>query len=220
MLKSVRGESPMEEINSPNELPPTPFLFKTKINCGDGSESPGPLEISKSNSLKVHMDSLGWLDDDPETTQSNIGLNQNEFEHDKENLVQQKKHESIAASKKSDLTKPIKKFRLSESFLLPQSGSPPHIPPKEIGIKDNLPIPFCGTGELDIKTPMPETPLAKYYLSRKKKSRISELISTLSVADKSNGEMDLKLDQIGGATRDNNYSNLLNEPPELLDFEV
>ena len=32
------------------------------------------------------------------------------LENDKENLAQQKKHESIAASKKSDLTKPIKKF--------------------------------------------------------------------------------------------------------------
>ena len=220
MLKSVRGESPMEEINSPNELPPTPFLFKTKIECGDGSESPGPLEISKSNCLKAHLDSLGWLDEESETTHSNIGAIQNELEHDKENLAQERKDENIATSQKSDLTKPIKKFRLSESFFLPHSSSPPHIPPKEIGKKDNIPMPFCGTEELDIKTPMPETPLAKYYLSRKKKSRISELISTLSVADASNGEMDLKLDQIGGATRDNNYSNLLNEPPELLDFEV
>ena len=220
MLKSARGESAMEEINSPNELPPTPFLFKTKIECGGGSESPGQFEISKSNSLKANMDSLGWLDDEPETTQSNLGSDQNELENDKENLVQERKDENIAASQKSDLTKPIKKFRLSESFFLPQSNSPPHNPAKEIGTRDNIPMAFCGTEELDIKTPMPETPLAKYYLSRKKKSRISELISTLSVADASNGEMDLKLDQIGGATRDNNYSNLLNEPPELLDFEV
>ena len=91
MLKSVRGESPMEEINSPNELPPTPFLFKTKINCGDGSQSPGPLEISKSNSVKVHLDSLGWLDDEPETTHSNTELIQSELEHDKENLAQERK---------------------------------------------------------------------------------------------------------------------------------
>merc|ERR1719273_146563 len=82
-----------------------------------------------------------------------------------------------------------------------------------------LPLLFCDEN-IDIHKPVPETPLSKYYLSKKKKSRISELISTLSVADTSNGEMDLKLDQIGGATRDNNYSNLLNEPPELLDFEV
>ena len=220
MLKSARGESLMEEINSPNELPPTPFLFKTKIKCGEGSESPDPFEISKSNSAKAHMDSLGWLDDEPETTQSNVALDQNEFENDKENLGQERKVDNIEASQKCALTKPIQKFRLSESFFLPESSSPPHIPAKEIGLRDNIPMPFCGTEELDIKTPMPETPLAKYYLSRKKKSRISELISTLSVADASNGEMDLKLDQIGGATRDNNYSNLLNEPPELLDFEV
>ena len=220
MFKSARGESLMEAINSPNELPPTPFLFKTKIKCGEGSESPDPFEVSKSNSAKADMDSLGWLDDEPEITKSIIGLDQNELESDKENLAQERKDENIAASQKSGLTKPVQKFRLSESFFLPQSSSPPHIPAIEIGIKDNIPTALFGTEELDIKTPMPETPLAKYYLSRKKKSRISELISTLSVADASNGEMDLKLDQIGGASRDNNYSNLLNEPPELLDFEV
>ena len=220
MFKKVRGESPMEDTNSPNELPPTPFLFKTKIKCEEGSESPDPFEISKSNSAKAHMDSLGWLDDEPETPQSNVGLDQTEFENDKENWGQERKDDNIVASQKSALTKPVQKFRLSESFFLAQSSSPPHLPAIEIGIKDNIPTPLFGTEDIDIKTSMPETPLAKYYLSRKKKSRISELISTLSVADASNGEMDLKLDQIGGATRDNNYSNLLNEPPELLDFEV
>ena len=135
-------------------------------------------------------------------------------------MGQDRKDDNIVASQKYAITKPVQKFRLSESFFLPPSSSPPHINAIDIGIKDKIPTPLFGTEELDIKTPMPETPLAKYYLSRKKKSRISELISTLSVADASNGEMDLKLDQNGGATRDNNYSNLLNEPPELLDFEV
>ena len=131
-------------------------------------------------------------------------------------------NENINLANRQETVQPksVSKFRLSDSFLMPASKSPPKIKSNATmaPVDEKLteaPLLFCDEN-IDIHTPVPETPLSKYYLSKKKKSRISELISTLSVADVSNGEIDLKLDQKGGATRDNNYSAVLNETPDFL----
>ena len=207
------------ETNAPapsTELPPTPFLFKNKIKYGKTLDSPNPLDI-----LKLDSDSFEWLDDNPKSSKEQSKLKPKLLDLSSENFNESNENINIVNTQETIVPKPVSKFRLSDSFLQPVSKSPPKMKMDlnriEVDEKTNdVPLLFCDTEDIDIHKPVPETPLSKYYLSKKKKSRISELISTLSVADVSNGEIDLKLDQKGGATRDNNYSTILNETPDFL----
>ena len=176
----------------------------------------------KSDPVESCLDSFEWLDEDLKYGKVQNGQSEKIIEDENhDNIPEVNKSMENANCQNALLTKPVTKFRLSESFLLPINKSPPK--PSTFPIKDdqpevniNIPIPYCENNDIDIHSVLPETPLSKYYLGKKKKSRISELISTLSVADASNGEIDLKLDQKGGATRDMNYSTILNESLDLV----
>ena len=198
------------------ELPPTPFLFKNKIKYGKTLDSPNPFDI-----LKLDSDSFEWLDDKQKSSKEPTKLEPKLLDLSSDNIIPSDENVNIENCQEVVSIKPVSKFRLSDSFLMPISKSPPKIKTNptlnQVDEKPNdVPLLFCDTDDTDIHKPVPETPLSKYYLSKKKKSRISELISTLSVADVSNGEIDLKLDQKGGATRDSNYSTILNETPDFL----
>ena len=223
MMSPLINDNP-EYDDLPRELPPTPFLFKNKIKYGTCMDSPNPFDILKSDSVEARLDSFEWLDEDVVT--GGVQDTHKETISDKQGKIMHKdnKNDDHVTPRNDSISKPVTKFRLSDSFLLPISKSPPKTAldsPKEetIEINKDIPLLFCTTEETDIISNIPETPLSKYYKSKKKKSRISELISTLSVADVSNGEIDLKLDQNGGATRDNNYSTVLNESPNFIDFD-
>ena len=179
-------------------------------------DSPNPLDI-----LKLDSDSFEWLDENQKSSKEATKLEPKLLDLSSDNFIPSDENVNIENCQEMAPTKTVSKFRLSDSFLMPISKSPPKIKIdptlSQVDEKANdFPLLFCDTDDIDIHKPVPETPLSKYYLSKKKKSRISELISTLSVADVSNGEIDLKLDQKGGATRDNNYSAILNETPDFL----
>ena len=222
MMSPVSNDNHMDDV--PIELPPTPFLFKNKIKYGTCMDSPNPFDILKSDPVEERLDSFEWLDEDVQTGRVKDTHKENISENQGKIITEDNKNNDNIIPRNAALSKPVTKFRLSDSFLLPHSKSPPKTGldssnEKLIGINKDIPLLFCTTEETDIISNIPETPLSKYYLSKKKKSRISELISTLSVADVSNGEIDLKLDQKGGATRDNNYSNILNELPDFIDSD-
>ena len=169
----------------------------------------------------MDSDSFEWLDDNEKSSKKPTKLEPKLLDISSDNFIPPDENVNTENCQETMSTKPVSKFRLSDSFLEPISKSPPKIKivptMNQVAEKPNdVPLLFCEAENIDIHKPVPETPLSKYYLSKKKKSRISELISTLSVADVSNGEIDLKLDQKGGATRDNNYSTILNETPDFL----
>ena len=203
-----------------DELPPTPFLFKTKIMYGKTLDSPNPLDILNLDSEGASMDSFGLPNDGQQNSKEQIDLKPKVLDLSSVDDIETNENVNLANCQETVQPKTVSKFRLSDSFLMPASKSPPKIKSNTAMAQvekklTEVPLLFCDEN-IDIHKPVPETPLSKYYLSKKKKSRISELISTLSVADVSNGEIDLKLDQKGGATRDNNYSAVLNETPDFL----
>ena len=185
-------------------------------------DSPNPLDILKLDTEdEAVVNSYEWLDEENGESKQEENIKPKLLDLSSENLIETNENANIINCQDVVPTKPVSKFRLSDSFLMPISKSPPKTKVNstidQVGEKSSeIPLLFCDTEETDIHKILPETPLSKYYLSKKKKSRISELISTLSVADVSNGEIDLKLDQQGGATRDTNYSAILNETPDFL----
>ena len=92
-------------------------------------------------------DSFDWLDDDIQFCKEKPDNDKSVLQEHQENMPECRENINIAANLHTTSTKPVAKFRLSESFLLPISKSPPKPimlgqKEKQYGLDQNINIPF------------------------------------------------------------------------------